>query len=89
MSDDSGRVPFNRIERVLTAMIASVGGMSVIAMIAVFVAMWAGVDDFTGGVWPAVRVLPFLGLPITLLLMVAFMIVWTLRRRRIQGNGGR
>lgn len=88
MTDETSRVPLNRTERVLTAMIASVGGLSLLAMIVVMVASMLGETEF-GGAWPIVRLLPTLGLPIALLLIIAFMIVFALRRRRIERDGSR
>jgi len=88
MTDDTGRVPLNRTERVLTAMIASVGGLSLLAMIIVMIASMAGEAEF-GGAWLFLRVLPLVGLPIAVVLIVVFMIVATLRRRRIERDGGR
>jgi len=88
MTDENGRVPLNRIERVLTAMIASVGGLSVLAMIVVVLAGFLGETEF-GGVWPFIRVLPLIGLPIAFVLIVVFLIVATTRRRRIERDGGR
>ena len=51
---DETRVPLNRIERILATMIATVGGLSVIAIVGVFLGRSAGADladfhfDLTG-----------------------------------------
>ncbi len=88
MTDETGRVPLNRTERVLATMIASVGGLSLLAMIAVMIATMAGETEF-GGLWPFVRVLPLVGLPIAFALIVVFMVVALIRRRRIEPDGRR
>ncbi|WP_294180011.1 multidrug ABC transporter ATPase [uncultured Schumannella sp.] len=83
---DETRVPLNRIERILATMIATVGGLSVIAIASVFMGRAAGAD-MASGVWPAVALLPSLGLPITFALIVAFLIVSVVRRRRLAQDG--
>lgn len=86
MADDSA-VPLNRIERVLAFMIASVGGLSLLSIVAVLIASTAKAD-MTGGVWPTVAVLPAIGLPIAFVLIVVFAVVSIVRRRRIANDGG-
>lgn len=85
MANDTA-VPLNRIERVLAFMIGSVAGVSILAIVATLVASLAGAT-MTDGVWPAVSVLPFVGLPLAFLLIVAFLIVSTTRRRRLGRDG--
>tara|TARA_R110000868_G_scaffold411722_1_gene708071 strand:- start:68469 stop:68732 length:264 start_codon:yes stop_codon:yes gene_type:complete len=83
---DETRVPLNRIERILATMIATVGGLSVIAIVGVFLGRSAGAD-LSSGVWPAVALLPSIGLPIAFLLIVAFLIASVVRRRRLAQDG--
>ena len=85
MTDDAP-VALNRIERVLLTMAGAVGGLSVLAIIAVLVARAAGVDDFTGGVWPAVTLLPTIGLPLAIVLLAIFMIAAAVRRTRLRAR---
>ncbi|HWH26241.1 MAG TPA: multidrug ABC transporter ATPase [Pseudolysinimonas sp.] len=80
-------VPLNRIERVLAFMAATVGGLSVVAILAVIIARLAGVTDLRDGVWPVAALLPVIGLPITLLLLVAFFIARAVRHRRLARGG--
>lgn len=68
-------------------MIASIGGLSVICIIAV-IAAGAAAADVSGGAWPVVRVLPAIGLPIAFVLIIVFAILSVVRRRRI-ANGSR
>jgi uncharacterized membrane protein len=79
-------VPLNRIERILRNMIASAAGLSIIAIIATITARTSGVD--TGeGVWLTISVLPFVGLTIALVLIIVFLVVAVVRRRRLaQGD---
>jgi len=62
-------------------MIASSIGLSLVSMIALFIGAFAKVD-FTGSVWPVVAVLPLIGLPIGLLLIIALLVVSAVRRVR-------
>jgi len=75
-------VPLNRIERILRNMIASSAGLSIIAIIATIIARSAGVDT-REGVWLTIAVLPFIGLTIALVLIIVFIVVSVVRRRRL------
>ena len=72
----------HRVERILAFMVASAIGLSIIAFLAVIIGTAVGVKDFSGGVWPVAIVLPAVGLPIGLVLMIALIIVSGLRRGR-------
>ncbi len=63
-------------------MVAGAIGLSVIAFISVIVGTAVGVTNFSDGLWPTVIVLPAVGLPIGLVLMIALIIVSALRRGR-------
>ena len=63
-------------------MVAAAIGLSVVAFLAVIIGTGVGVTNFSDGVWPAVIVLPAVGLPIGLVLMIALIIVSGLRRGR-------
>jgi hypothetical protein len=80
-------VPLNRIERILRNMIASAAGLSILAIIATIVGNLSGVNT-REGIWLTVTVLPFVGLTIAFLLIVAFLVVSVVRRRRLAQNGG-
>jgi hypothetical protein len=79
-------VPLNRIERVLAFMVAGVGGLSLLAIIAILIATLLGTNT-SEGPWLMIAVLPTLGLPIALVLIIAFAVVSIIRRRRL-ANGG-
>lgn len=76
-------VPSNRTERILRNMAVSSAALSVLAILATFIAGPAGVD-LSSGAWPVVVVLPLVGLPIAFLFVVALTIVGVVRRRREQ-----
>jgi hypothetical protein len=79
-------VPLNRIERVLRNMIASAAGLSILAILGVIVANLSGVNT-REGIWLAVAVLPFVGLTLAFVLIIVFMIVSVVRRRRLARDG--
>jgi hypothetical protein len=85
---DNTRVPFNRIERAAAFALASVGGLSIAAILVVLVARISGVRDMTGGAWPAVVFIPFIGLPITLVGIIAFIVMLGVRRSRLARDAG-
>lgn len=79
---DNTRVPLNRTERIIAFAAASVAGLSIVTIVATFIGRAAGAD-FTGGAWPAVATLPLVGLPLTLVGLLAFIITTTVRRNRL------
>lgn len=85
---ENAPVPLNRTERVLAAMIASIVGIAIIAIVTTMIAATSGAD-MTSGAWPGVALIGYIGLPIAFLLIVAFLIVSTVRRRRLARDGGR
>jgi hypothetical protein len=62
-------------------MIASTIGLSVIAMVAIIVMQVNGVD-MSGGVLPAIAILPGVGLPVAFLFIIVFVVVTIIRRSR-------
>lgn len=72
----------HRGERVLAFMVASAIGLSILCFVAVIIATAAGVKNFGTPPWPTVIVLPTIGLPIGLVLVIALIIVSGLRRGR-------
>ena len=75
-------VPLNRIERILRNMIASSAGLSILAIAATIIGNLTGVNT-REGIWLTITVLPFIGLTIAFLLIVVFLIVSLVRRRRL------
>ncbi|TXK19365.1 hypothetical protein [Homoserinibacter sp. GY 40078] len=85
---ENAPVPLNRTERVLAVMIATIVGFSIVAIVIVMIASGAGAE-MSGGIWPTLVLVGFIGLPIAFLLVVAFIVVSVVRRRRIAQDGGR
>jgi hypothetical protein len=80
-------VPLNRIERVLAFMIAGIGGLSLLAIIAILVAAFSKADT-SEGPWLLIAVFPTLGLPIALILIIVLTVMAITRRRRIERERG-
>lgn len=80
-------VPLNRIERVLAFMVAGIGGLSVLAIVAILSATLTKVD-ISEGPWRLIAAFPTLGLPIALVLIIVFAAVSVVRRTRIARDGG-
>ena len=72
----------HRGERILAFMVASAVGLSVISILATIIATAAGVRNFGEGLWPVVLVLPFPGLIIGFVLMIALIVISGIRRGR-------
>lgn len=81
-------VPLNRIERVLTVWIATIVGLSIIAIIVTIIANASGAV-MSSGIWPTLVLIGYIGLPIAFVLVVVFLIVSTTRRRRLARDGER
>ena len=84
---ENTRVPLNRTERIIAFVVGSIGGISIIAIVAVFIGR-ASNADFTSGAWPAIATLPLIGLPLTLVALIVFMIMTTVRRNRLARDAG-
>ncbi len=82
---DNTAVPLNRIERVLAFMIATIAGLSVVAIVAIIVASLTRTNT-SEGPWLAIAVLPSIGLPIAFVLVIVFAVLAIVRRRRL-ANG--
>ncbi|MEQ1735247.1 MAG: hypothetical protein ABL886_02305 [Rhodoglobus sp.] len=80
-------VPLNRIERVIAFMIAGIGGLSLLAIIAILIAAFTKADT-SEGPWLLIAVFPTLGLPIALLLIIVLTVMAITRRRRIERERG-
>lgn len=72
----------SRLERTLAFMVAAAIGLSIICFVAVIIGTAAGVRDFSGGVWPLAIVLPSIGLPLGLVLLIAVIVISGVRRSR-------
>ena len=65
-------------------MIAGIVGLSIVAFLAVIIATASGLpgNQFTGGFWQAVALLPGVGLPVGFLLIIVLIVISGVRRSR-------
>lgn len=70
-------------------MLVGVSAVSIICLIVVLIATWAGATDFSGAVWPVIAMTPYFGLPLAFLLLLTLLIVATVRRSRSTTTAGR
>jgi uncharacterized membrane protein YdjX (TVP38/TMEM64 family) len=70
--------PVSRQERVIGYMFASILVLSIVAIIALFI----GNASAKGGFWPVVQILPLIGLPLAILLLITLLVLTAIRRGR-------
>ena len=75
-------VDVNRNERILAYMLASAIGLSILAIIAILVGTGVGVRDFDEGIWPVIIMLPNIGFPLGIILLVVLVVVSARRKSR-------
>jgi hypothetical protein len=85
---DVEKTPASRAERSLAFMVAATIGLSILAFLAVIVGTLLGVHDFGSGLWPTIILLPLVGLPIGLILMITLLVL-NMRRRLRDARGSR
>lgn len=82
---ESASAGASRLERILAYMVAGVVGLSILCFFAVLFGTWSGQaaaqqDPLSPWVW--VIMFPYFGLPAGMLLVIALLIVSSLRRSR-------
>ncbi len=78
----------SRGERILAFMAASAVGLSIIAFLSIIIGTAAGVRNFGEGLWPVAIMLPTIGLPVGLILIIAVVIISGRRRGREAKDAG-
>ena len=78
----------NRGERILAYMVAASIGLSIIAFLSIIIGTASGIRNFGEGLWPVAFVLPLIGLPIGLILIIVLIVASGLRRGREARNAG-
>lgn len=75
--------PVSRLQRSLAYAIAAVVILSLIAIAALLIGTASGLkaESFSSGLWPAILLLPDIGFPLALILMVVLLII-SMRNRR-------
>jgi hypothetical protein len=76
----------NRTERVIAYMVVSTIALTIVAIIAVIIGAGTGVDASTG-IWPALTILPMIGLPAAIVLIISLVASSAIRRSRAARDG--
>ncbi len=76
----------NRTERVIAYMIVSTIALTIVALIAIIIGAGTGVDA-SSGIWPAITILPMIGLPAAIVLIIALVVSSAVRRARAARDG--
>ena len=74
----------SRLERILAFMLLALVLLSVGTFVAIMVGTGQGMgsDDFAAGLWPMVVMVPYIGLPLAIVLLITLMISSAVRRAR-------
>jgi hypothetical protein len=75
----------NRQERIFAVMFLTILGLSVVAIIALFI----GGPTKSGDIWTAVALLPVIGIPLSFLLLIALIVMNAVRRGRAAKGAGK
>lgn len=76
----------NRGERILAFMVAAAVGLSITAFVSIIIGTASGVRNFGEGIWPVAFVLPLIGLPMGLILIIVLIVASGRRRGREARN---
>ena len=76
----------NRTERVIAYMIVSTIALTIVAIIATIIAAGTGLDASVG-LWPAITLLPMIGLPAAIILIIVLVTSSAIRRSRAARDG--
>jgi cell shape-determining protein MreD len=74
--------PVRRIDRILAYMSIGLVLLAIVSFFALLIAGAIGGVDFESGLWPVIRLLPLVALPIGFLLLFALLIMSFVRRSR-------
>jgi hypothetical protein len=77
--------PASRQERLVTYIFFAILGMSVLAIVALII----GGPDKSGSIWTTVALIPFLGIPLSFLLLVSLLVLNGVRRGRAAKGAGK
>lgn len=74
----------SRFERVLAFMLLAMVLLSVGSFVAIMVGTGQGMgsEDFAAGLWPVIVMVPYIGLPLAILLLITLMVSSAVRRAR-------
>lgn len=77
-------VPIRRLDRFLAFTALGIAAASVICFFAIIIGTAVGMDQnaFGEGIWPAVAAIPFWGLPVAFVMIIALLVMSFIRKGR-------
>lgn len=82
VAPQSAPVGIHRVERVLVYAAISVAVLGAVCIAIILIAASVGKGNSGSGIWPTIAVLPELAFPIAILLIIAYVVVSSVRRTR-------
>jgi TRAP-type C4-dicarboxylate transport system permease small subunit len=77
-------VPIRRVDRFLAFTALGIAATSVVCFFAIIIGTWIGMDQaaFGGGAWPIIAAIPYWGLPVAFLMIIALLTMSFIRKGR-------
>ncbi|WP_435746491.1 multidrug ABC transporter ATPase [Microbacterium sp. PMB16] len=77
-------VPVRRLDRFLAFTALGIAAASVVCFFAIIIGTAVGMDQaaFGGGAWPLIAAIPFWGLPVAFLMIIALLVMSFIRKGR-------
>lgn len=77
-------VPVRRLDRILAFSALGIAAASVVCFFAIIIGTAVGMDqsDFGGGAWPLIAAIPFWGLPVAFVMIIALLVMSFIRKGR-------
>ncbi|MGV2902072.1 multidrug ABC transporter ATPase [Microbacterium sp. AGC62] len=77
-------VPIRRVDRFLTFGALGIAAAAVVCFFAIIIGTWVGMDQeaFGHGVWPLIAAIPYWGLPLAFVMIIALLTMSFIRKGR-------
>lgn len=77
-------VPVRQLDRILAFSALGIAAASVVCFFAIIIGTAVGMDqsDFGGGAWPLIAAIPFWGLPVAFVMIIALLVMSFIRKGR-------
>jgi hypothetical protein len=77
-------VPVRRVDRILAFSALAIAAASVVCFFAIIIGTAVGMDQaaFGEGVWPLIAAIPFWGLPLAFIMIIALLVMSFVRKGR-------
>ena len=77
-------IPVRRVDRILAFSALGIAAASVVCFFAIIIGTAVGMDQsaFGEGLWPAIAAIPFWGLPVAFMMIIALLVMSFIRKGR-------